>query len=428
MAATAPAVASSELTTAIAPGRGGRVVFAGGNALVGYLPDGQPDHRFGKRGRITVHAPAGTEFKLEAVATDSAGRVIVAGTSRSEAATGVSGPSAFLPGPPPSWATVTRYLPNGRRDTGFASNGTLSTTFDLPSPFARTFAPNDTTPFEYATTSVSATGLVVDGEDRPVVTGAYAEWVTTCYPGVPTTLDASYITRLTASGSPDPGFNGTGLLRMPEVNYVAPLAASPGRFTYLSIPHTQCQRVGRGPGMLGALGEDGRPDPSFGAGGSVALGEIDPWAIDAGRGGAIYVAGPQSSIPTTEPPPEHLVRFSPSGAWDVDFGTQGAAGLPLRMAVSAIATDSRGRILLAGSTGDDSHSDFALARLNANGERDRSFGRGGLIRTSFGRQANAQATQILVDAHGRILVGGVVDSHRFATGKGVALVRYLGGK
>jgi uncharacterized delta-60 repeat protein len=428
MAATAPRV-DEELGAGMALASRGRIVVAGGRTVLEYLPNGRLNRNFGDRGRLTLHSPQGVVFRLQAVATDPEGRVLIAGTSRSASATGMSGPPEFV-GPPPSWATVTRFLANGKRDIGFGSNGTVDSTLGMPRPVLARDWP--ASPFEYKAPSVEVTGLTVDPQGRPVLTGSFAEQVTRCYPFYSSsTLDGSYVARLTASGAQDSSFDGSGAIRIAGFNYAGSPASVAGSLIYLTVQHTQCLRVGpKGPTALSAVNMDGHPDAGYGLNGSVALSGIEPLAVAVDRSGEIYVVGPLPSVETNEDPALHIVRISPGGALDHSFGRGGAVHVPERIAASALAVDRRGRILLAGTALADrpNRNGFLLARMEPSGKIDRGFGRGGLVATGLGG-ASAEPTQVLVDHRDRIVVANIVLSNRrLATGSGVALVRYLNGK
>jgi uncharacterized delta-60 repeat protein len=410
----------------------GRIVVAGGRTVVEYLPNGRLNRDFGKHGRLTMRSPSGVRFRPEAIATDSKGRVLVAGTSTPTSANGTPGPQQ-LPGPSPSWATVTRYLPDGRRDLSFGNNGTVNSTLGLPPPRPTTGL-SGSEPFEYQTPSVKVTGLAVDIHDRAVITGVFVEHVTLCYPGIGVGWHGSYVARLTVSGSMDQAFHGSGLLQIPDLAEVSqPMLASGDRILYTSLVSTQCRRGSRaGPAALNALTSDGQPDMGFDTDGYAVLDQPEPWALTVGGRGKIFVAGPilEGSEEYGEDLGFRVVRISPDGQRDIGFGQQGFGVVPRWMSVAALAIDRRGRILLAGSAFTDppSRSRFVLARMKRSGEMDRSFGQGGSVKTGFGISVFAIATQILIDPQNRIVVGGgVFSSPRFATGNGVAAVRYLNG-
>ncbi len=410
-------------------GQGGRFVIAGADSIVEYLPDGRPNLRFGVHGRLLVRAPAGTEFNLAAVAADSEGRILVAGTSQPAQATSTPGPP-WLPGPLPEWASVMRYLPNGKRDTSFGNNGIFDSTLSLPPPLPHRDSVYPFSLFEYETPSVGVTGLTVDAEDRPILTGYFTHEVQLCYPGFSTDIQGSYVARLTAVGAIDSSFDDDGVLQLPDMNYVGtPVDASGERLVYLSLQHTQCLRMGPiGPAALGALTADGSADTGFGSSGSAPV-QILPNVMALDRVGGMYFAGPPPSIAvTTETLTTEilLTRLFPNGALDTGFGHRGFFKLPSSLSISALAVDREGRILLAGQPlNHPQHSSaFSLIRMKRSGELDREFGHRGEVRTGFGKQTFAIPTEILIAPRNRILLGG-----QTLVGKnGVAVARYLGGK
>src|SRR5262249_19033384 len=87
-----------------------------------------------------------------------------------------------------------------------------------------------------------------------------------------------------------------------------------------------------------------------------------------------------------------------------------------------LAIGSDARILVAGSDDLAGHSDFALARYDAAGLLDTTFGSGGLATADFG-QSGAQANGVAVEPDGRIVVVGTANSP--VTGRDFALARFL---
>jgi hypothetical protein len=128
------------------------------------------------------------------------------------------------------------------------------------------------------------------------------------------------------------------------------------------------------------------------------------------------------------------IRLLPNGSLDRRFGHRGKVrlALPRWSSIAAIATDRKGRILLAGTIkrkprhGRRRHLEFLLTRMTAKGHPDRRFGHRGRVATGFARRANVRADGILVDPANRILVGG-----KFAgpsSPNAFAVARYLGGR
>jgi uncharacterized delta-60 repeat protein len=106
--------------------------------------------------------------------------------------------------------------------------------------------------------------------------------------------------------------------------------------------------------------------------------------------------------------------FGRGGRVTVGFGTTHADA-------SSVAIDRRGRAVVAGTTCRGTHCDFALARLKANGELDPSFGNDGRVVTRVDPRDLRGFTRLnamAIDSRDRIIAAGDISRRR------VALVRY----
>ena len=112
-----------------------------------------------------------------------------------------------------------------------------------------------------------------------------------------------------------------------------------------------------------------------------------------------------------------LIRYNVDGSLDGTFGVGGIAG-SLAGVGYAMAIQPDGRIVLAGFAGYT--FDFAVARFDATGHLDPSFGSGGITTTTMGGVSIAFAVAIQGD--GRILAGGFATS--LSTGRDFAIARY----
>jgi uncharacterized delta-60 repeat protein len=136
--------------------------------------------------------------------------------------------------------------------------------------------------------------------------------------------------------------------------------------------------------------------------------------------GSVVVAG------TTENKRLTLARFDARGRLDRSFGTRGLAFHRVQYP-DAIARQPDGRLLVVGMT-DLPKRDWFVLRLRPDGSRDRTFGGGdGLVVTSFGDTPDS-AHAVAVDARRRIVVAGLtyvsdVNCSRLCTP--LRLVRYL---
>ncbi len=72
---------------------------------------------------------------------------------------------------------------------------------------------------------------------------------------------------------------------------------------------------------------------------------------------------------------------------------------------NAVVLQPDGKLIVAGTTGGPTTSDFLIVRYNGDGSLDTSFGNGGKVLTDFGMQDYAHA--IAVQPDGKIVAAGV---------------------
>src|SRR5262249_19783462 len=118
------------------------------------------------------------------------------------------------------------------------------------------------------------------------------------------------------------------------------------------------------------------------------------------------------------------VRYDASGNLDKSFAGTGEVILNLKNGGLAqdVVIQPDGRIVVAYSSG----STFNLARYNADGSLDTSFGPQGtgIVSTSLGKQTTGTAYSLALQPDGEIVVAGTVTS---STGTNLALARYTAG-
>ena len=155
---------------------------------------------------------------------------------------------------------------------------------------------------------------------------------------------------------------------------------------------------------------DGSLDSTFGNGGKVtsSLGEIDSASsvvvqpdgkIVAGGGGALTIDFA-------------LVRYNTDGTPDTTFGTDGTVTTDLGGSdyAPAVALQPDGRIVAAGSAFFAPATwIFSLARYTSSGSLDPTFGAGGKVTSSFGG-THEVANAVAVQPDGKIVAGGAVGS------------------
>jgi uncharacterized delta-60 repeat protein len=111
-------------------------------------------------------------------------------------------------------------------------------------------------------------------------------------------------------------------------------------------------------------------------------------------------------------------RLTPTaGLLDPTFGA--GAGYVLSLfpnqqsnQANAVAVQSDGQIVIAGATaasGKSPGAQFLVARYNADGSLDTSFGTGGYTATGFNKAATAQADAVAIQPDGKILAAGWAD-------------------
>jgi uncharacterized delta-60 repeat protein len=194
---------------------------------------------------------------------------------------------------------------------------------------------------------------------------------------------------------------------------------------------------------------DGSLDGNFGSGGS--FGPAGTITTDFGSGAQAnalvvdaagnYVVGGSAYNSATGTNDFAMARFNSAGNLDPSFGASGGSFGPAGTVttdfgasdsqISALAVTSSGQYVVAGSAynATTQYNDFALARYNADGSLDTSFGASpgsfgpaGTVTTDFG-SGYAQVNALAVDTAGRYVAGG--NAFNSTTGSNdFALARY----
>jgi uncharacterized delta-60 repeat protein len=152
---------------------------------------------------------------------------------------------------------------------------------------------------------------------------------------------------------------------------------------------------------------DGSLDASFGAGGFATTDQLGPWlnfaSLALQSDGRIVVA---ATVRIPFPLHFGVVRWNSDGTLDTTFGSGGATSVDLD-SVGGMAVQADGRIVVAGDHFNGSDADFALARFEADGTLDATFGVGGVVTTDLtGDSDNGLALGLQSD--GGIVVAGQV--------------------
>lgn len=127
-----------------------------------------------------------------------------------------------------------------------------------------------------------------------------------------------------------------------------------------------------------------------------------------------------------------VVRLTAAGQPDTSFGTGGRVLVPFNLGAQGLRNDLAtgiglqpdGKILLTGLVEmADGRSTFAVARLNANGQRDTGFDGDGRVVIDFGPGFSARSAAITAMADGRLLVAGASVPPGAGNGGDFALAR-----
>ena len=177
---------------------------------------------------------------------------------------------------------------------------------------------------------------------------------------------------------------------------------------------------------LARYNPNGTLDASFGSGGKVTT-AIGPshdsvGALVSRPDGKVVVAGYSTHGSTSD---FALARYNPDGSLDGSFGSGGkvtvALGTGAEDGANALVVQPDGKLVAAGGVRSGSRSVFAVARFNANGTLDTSFGQGGMVTTGIGSAAYAGASALALQRDGKLVVAGSAADAGFYD---VVLVRY----
>jgi uncharacterized delta-60 repeat protein len=160
-------------------------------------------------------------------------------------------------------------------------------------------------------------------------------------------------------------------------------------------------------------------DPDFGTGGFVTT-NFSQFSTDAAGALAVQPDGRAIAAGSVQPNLAQsfmgAARYLPSGALDPSFDGDGLTTVVFTVApdisgaVGQVLLQPDGRIILVGSVGQSpAVLNYALARLNANGSLDGSFGTGGKVLTPM-TSGVAAGTDAVRQPDGRIVVLGTTGS------------------
>ena len=305
-------------------------------AVARYNADGSPDADFGTGGKVTTAIGSGGDAGY-ALAVQPDGMLVVAG--------GYDNPINNVSN---TDFAIVRYDVDGTLDTGFGTGGKVTTAIGS------------------GTATDIAWDIALQPDGKIVIAGESGGDFT--------------LARYTAAGALDTSFSSDGK--------VTTDLGSATETIYAIALQTDGKIVAAG-GFGGnfALARytaDGALDTTFGTGGKVTtdMGGVSDRARDMvlQPDGKIVVAGLSQSARSG------LARYNANGTPDTTFGTDGKvviAHSPRGEEIYALAIQPDGRILSAGYINVDPRDELGLARYNANGTLDTTFGTDGVVLTTF---------------------------------------------
>jgi uncharacterized delta-60 repeat protein/uncharacterized repeat protein (TIGR02543 family) len=312
---------------AVAIQEDGKIVVAGnGNngqdrdfILVRYNIDGSPDTDFGTDGIVFTDF-GGSNDVAYSIAIQADGKIVAAGSSSN-----------------PNFEIIVRYNTDGSLDTDFGTNGFVPTNF--------------------GTGTYVASDLAIQTDGKILVAGYDSNG-----------QDQDFIVvRYNTDGSPDTGFNNTGMV-MTDVGGGDNLLSSMALQVDGKIIAAGLSSNGQDQDFtMVRYNNDGSLDTDFGANGIVLSDffQDNDYANDimVQPDGKIVIAG--SSIKDTKSY-FSLARYNPDGSLDIDFGTLGKAFADVSMGnyyASAAKIQPDSNILVAGRISTVQDSDLIVMRF-----------------------------------------------------------------
>jgi uncharacterized delta-60 repeat protein len=328
--------------------------------------NGDVDSTFGINGQ-TITAIGTSDERIHTAALQKNGKIVVAG-----------------------YNNVVRYTENGTQDSTFGTNGIAY----LPWLFCESMA------------------ILNDGR---IIAGGYSD-------------NQFTIACLTENGIPDSTFGTNGIKEsiIGLTSEITSLRIQPdGKIlaagnAYFEAPTNFL--------ALARYNINGDPDNDFGTNGivtrQIGTWSNNISSVLLHPNGNIIVAG--SSNYDRKYQHFSLTRFNATGNIDPSFGTNGSAEGEIgttQSAINSIAIQSDGKIVAAGTTSvnpDRTGSNIALIRYNHDGAIDPSFGTRGIVITSI--DTNSYANTVAIQSDGKIIVAGSSQDEHHEI---FALARYL---
>jgi uncharacterized delta-60 repeat protein len=354
--------------------------------LMRFNSDGSPDPTFGVNGKVTTAVGSGSYDVANAVAIQTDGKIVAAGVTN--------------PGSASNFGLV-RYNPNGSLDTSFDGDGKVITDFSV---------------------SIDVAYAVAIQADGKIVAAGYSFY---------TSNDDFALVRYNSNGSLDTTFDGDGKVttdisgssRGDQVNALA--IQADGKIVAAGYSITLHGAFSSPKFALARYNPDGSLDSTFEGDGIVVntvLGNSDfITAVAIHTDGKIVAAGYGYSGAS---PDFALARYNADGSLDTSFDGDGTVITPLSIASDAaygLALQTDGKVIAVGYSRSGANDVVALLRYNTDGSPDPTFDGDGQVITGLGLPTASGAGKAAVQADGKIVVAGYMFN---GLNDDFALVRY----
>ena len=206
------------------------------------------------------------------------------------------------------------------------------------------------------------------------------------------------LTRFSANGNPDSSFGmeGTilGIVPGADLYYYFPMVQPDGKFVVTGATDTI-------PNLLARFDQKGKLDPSYGNKGFLTTnGATTAMQPDGKIVEANGFNGPNGSEIM-------MTRYYSNGNLDKTYGAQGVSILDFfggNESYGPLAIQSNNKSVIAGYINNPEGTDLLLARINADGTPDLSFGNGGAVIKDY--QQQDFGSEVTIQNDGKILVAG----------------------
>jgi uncharacterized delta-60 repeat protein len=409
---TTPIGAANDVAYALVVQADGKLVAVGYSvngttddfAVVRYTTDGQVD---------TIYPPGvvtNSDLFATGLAQQSDGKLLVSGGGAVD-----------------NEAKVARYLEDGTLDTSFGSGGIVSIDFSSPTQYFEDVLQQQPDGKVVAAGKLDDDFLITRFFSNGLLDGTFGTGgsATTDFGGdegaqfilqqgdgklvaVGTTFIAGdwdfALARYTASGALDLSFNGSGKV-------VTDFGGTQFDIAESAVLQSDGKiLVGGRTGtftdsdiIVARYNTDGSLDSSFGTGGKVAFTVLvsqDNIDLVLDPDGRILVSA--TGYDGASVPYAVLARLNADGSLDSSFGSGGVAVGPYGF-FRYLVRESTGRLIVAGDTEETATSVFKLARFDRNGALDPTFGSGGVFLLSFEGELYGD---LILQSDGKVVTAG----------------------